>query len=135
MGATISTMRTHPNYSEDGELMSFEISTLVAASRALPRILAAVEGVTEIARPRGGGPHRDVRCEFLLEGIEFQIIEPFGDNSRYLVGPKDPNRRASELVRRLERAFSEHHSMLGNALTVVKLLLRRARGADAPKNR
>jgi len=31
----------------------------------------------------------EVFCEFELSGYLFQVLEPFGDNSRYWIGPKD----------------------------------------------
>ncbi len=43
-------------------------------------------------------------CEFELEGVTFVILEPFGDNDRYLIAGKKPE--ASPQLNRVREEFA-----------------------------
>jgi len=44
----------------------------------------------------------------LLSDVDFKVVEPYGDNSRYWIGPKDPAEEKEELVVRLSSAFEAY---------------------------
>jgi len=83
------SMKTYPVHDEEGRLIGFEISSAWVTFRPLFRILRSVSGVSNIRRCRRG----DVRISFDLFGNPMQIVEPWGDNSRFLVGSVDETKR------------------------------------------
>ena len=62
-----------------------------------------------VRRPRLLSWRREeVFCEFLLGGARFEIWEPYGDNSRYWIGPAGANAadmRPTEEIARVREAF------------------------------
>lgn len=74
---------------DSGTLLGFEVSNLLLSRRAACKIVRAIDGVvvTHVSRL-----FRDTDdfCEFELGSEVFVIMEPFGDNSRYWIGPKTP---------------------------------------------
>jgi hypothetical protein len=79
-------MWTHPIYRPDGSLHAFEIRNLTVWIGTIMNLLRSVDGVTDVRRS-----HKDDdRVEFLFKGEPYSVLEPWGDNSRYLIGAKDP---------------------------------------------
>ena len=48
----------------------------------------------------------EVFCEFELNGVHFQIDEPYGDNSRYWIGPinKENNNNIEKVIEAFNNA-------------------------------
>lgn len=78
-------MRTYPIKDEAGHLFALEADVVSCSVRDLVRILSAL-GVTD-AKAGGSSSERDVRARFRYRGDDFAVVEPFGDNSRYWIGP------------------------------------------------
>ena len=77
-------MKTYPHIREDGTISYFEISNAFPWSWGfIRRVLASVQGVTDFKRVRSS----DDRFAFVYLGRSCVVNEPFGDNSRYLIGP------------------------------------------------
>ena len=97
-------MRTYPIRSAGGVLYAFEVDAQLLGRR-LARVLRQIEGVTDV-RPRRwwiGSP--DIRIRFRYRGREYVVWEPFGDNSRWWIGPDDDD--AAHLpLDELERAVA-----------------------------
>jgi hypothetical protein len=71
-----------------GRLLAFEVSNALLGRRGACRVVAGLPGVTMLRRPRVLSWWREeVFCEFSLGGVRFEIGEPYGDNSRYWIGP------------------------------------------------
>ena len=69
---------------------AFEVATGWSALRfTLGRILESVPGVTEVRRGGNWFSSDENRAYFLFHGVPFVVWEPFGDNSRYWIGPTD----------------------------------------------
>jgi hypothetical protein len=88
-------MKTYPLRNEHGEIYAFEIpNSAFLSSRGVARYFARCPGVS-ISRIRRLFAHNDeIHVEFDLSGEAFQVWEPYGDNSRFWVGPtSDPQRR------------------------------------------
>jgi hypothetical protein len=62
--------------------LSFWRNTLV-------RVLESVPGVTEVRRGGSWFSGDENRAYFLFHGVPFVVWEPWGDNSRYWIGPAD----------------------------------------------
>ncbi len=74
---------------EHGRVFAFEVDNYDLGRHGACRIVARIPG-SRVARKqrRFALFGRDDFCEFELEGVSFIVEEPFGDNSRYWVGPK-----------------------------------------------
>lgn len=87
-------MRTYDICKENGELMAFEVNNLLLTRLGAIRVVRRISGVKILATP---WVRQDVFCRFALEGREFLIEEPWGDNSRYWVGPSEPVEPTSQI--------------------------------------
>jgi len=100
-------MKIFENRDENGNLCSFEVPNWKLSRRRVVRIVAKIPGVVVIRRPKRllSWFREEIFCEFEINGVKFQIDEPFGDNSRFWVGKYGGGWcRELELVR---QAFSE----------------------------
>ena len=77
-------MRTYPLHDAQGQLVAFEVSSLLGR-RLARRVIAAFPCANIVS----SSLREDQFCEFEIAGIRFAIEEPFGDNSRYWIGPLD----------------------------------------------
>jgi len=112
-------MKTYPIAKEDAPLFAFEIDHVYLSRRAIVRLLNTVEGVTEVQLGGRFGSSDDIRIEFKCHGHDYVVMEPFGDNSRYWIGPgggKDDVAAAAN-IGRIQSAFEGYKPPL-----VVKLL-------------
>jgi hypothetical protein len=97
-----------------GELIAFEVPSgllgragACAVARAIPGVTMIREGTSELFA------REDDFCAFEVEGVRFIISEPFGDNSRFWVGPW-PVRPVTQLP--IVRAAFERSTWLGRLL-------------------
>ncbi len=81
-------MKTYPIIEDGPDPFAFEIDHVYLSRKTIARILGKVEGVTEVHQGGRFGSPDDVRIEFKCQGHDYIVMEPFGDNSRYWVGPK-----------------------------------------------
>ena len=77
-------MRTYQLFRDDGSLFAFEVTSAWVSFRALFGALRSVEGVANIKR----NYFNDDRVSFTYGGERWVVNEPFGDNSRYWIGPE-----------------------------------------------
>lgn len=87
-------MKTYPINDETGNPFAVEVDVAFCSIRNLAKTIGSVDGVTdvEVCKPFSG--ERDVRAKFRYQGDEFVVVEPFGDNSRYWIGPVSENSKA-----------------------------------------
>jgi hypothetical protein len=84
-------MKTYPLYDEEGRLFAFEIGNTIIGRRGLCRVVEGIPGATLLRKPKFLSWFREAEfCEFSLDGERFVAEEPYGDNSRYWVGPVPP---------------------------------------------
>ena len=81
-------MKTYPLIQDGSDPFAFEIDHVYLSRRTIARLLDKIEGVTEVHLGGHFGSPDDVRIEFKCQGRDYIVMEPFGDNSRYWVGPK-----------------------------------------------
>lgn len=102
--------------------IAFEIENAYAGLRVIARLLGQVNGVSDV-RVRGlFSKWEDVRVWFKYMGHEYVVLEPFGDNSRYWIGPKDDSGNALD-IGDIENAFKDyrpplHREIFGDVLTL-----------------
>ena len=77
-------MRTYPIATDDGLIKAFEISNAYFWSLGdMRRTLASVDGVSDVRR----NWFKDDRFSFSFHERPCVVNEPWGDNSRYWIGP------------------------------------------------
>ena len=100
---------------------AFEIENAYVSRRTVARLLGKLEGVTNVGFGGRFGSSNDVRVEFKYRNHDYIVLEPFGDNSRYWVGPKNSTESAGD-IGDLENVFKQyqpplHRMLLGDILT------------------
>ena len=78
-------MKTYPLKRNDGQIFAFEIPASGLWTGSLARLLRRAPGVTNVRRVWGDMD----RLSLEVNGELFLVWEPWGDNSRYWVGPAD----------------------------------------------
>lgn len=98
-------MRTYP-LQVSGATYAFEVSNIGLGPRSIARLVRS-KGAQVTYRSRLFGPS-DLRLRFRYKGREFQVVEPFGDSSRYWIGPVEEGPTATPEVAELNEAFSQY---------------------------
>ena len=86
-------MKTYGIKGDDGKEFAFEVNNFHLRRTGLCRLVSRIPGCVVVRKPswfRWSFEDKEEFCEFELDGIRFVAWEPFGDNSRYWVGPKSP---------------------------------------------
>lgn len=98
-------MRTYPiTNAATGRTIAFEIDNATVSGRRVARVLQAISGVTECRLAGSFFSANDLRVTFTYYGTPCVVWEPFGDNSRYWIGPaNDEGERVD--IQPLEEAF------------------------------
>jgi len=82
----------------DGELLAFEVRNTWLTRPGVARIVRRIPGVQLVRTPHYFQRRaQDEFCEFVVGGATFIAWEPFGDSSRYWIGPR-PSRPAPEIA-------------------------------------
>lgn len=85
-------MNIYPLTREDGYIFAFEISNAYIRPRTIAEVLGHIDEVSEISLRKAFTNSSDVHLRFKYKGIDFQVWEPFGDSSRYWIGPEKENK-------------------------------------------
>jgi len=97
-------MRLYDLHDREGRVFAFEVSNFWSTRSAVCRIASTSPGVRIVRRPKWLSWFREeVFCEFELDGITFVAWEPFGDNTRFWIGP-EPTRWGKQ-IDRVREAF------------------------------
>ena len=82
-------MKTFELLDEEDRMFAFEVNNAGLGRKGVCRVVDTIPGAQIIRRPKFLSWFReDVFCEFLVDGRTFVAWEPFGDNSRYWIGPE-----------------------------------------------
>ena len=114
-------MKTFPLVVEPGgRVLAFEIDNAGFGPSALARVLRRTDGVTNVRLRRRLWGDRDIHVRFTYQGYPCMVWEPYGDNSRYWIGP-DSTADFKGNVAQLEKTFSDyrlpmHRAILGTFL-------------------
>ena len=81
-------MKVYPISDEQGRIFAFQVRVMLDGRRAFCKVARSIPGVRHVD-PHGSLPGYDF-CEFTIGDVTFSAEEPFGDNSRYWVGPRPP---------------------------------------------
>jgi len=80
-------MQTFPIFDTNGDLYAFEINHFLISGATIGRIVRSQLEATITPNPTKAFSNKDVRLGFSFKGVQFIVVEPFGDNSRYWIGP------------------------------------------------
>ena len=111
---------------EAGCTAAFEIENLGVTRSGCARLLRKIPGVADVQPIKLRRLLRtDQRVTFKYLGQDFEVMEPFGDNSRYWIGPVNPSNGRPDITA-IENAFTRSESFTVSLLLDV-LTLRRLR--------
>lgn len=71
------------------QVVSFEIDNARVSRRRVAAILKKIPDLQILKEQKFLGQRCEDFCEFKLGGHEFYVWEPWNDNSRYWIGPRD----------------------------------------------
>jgi hypothetical protein len=100
-------MNTYEITDKDGTAFAFEIDNVYIGPRKIAKLLTSTDGVTKVKVRKPFDFGNENRLEFEYLGGNFVVWEPFGDNSRYWIGPKDAKERLPQIAA-IERIFAKY---------------------------
>jgi hypothetical protein len=82
-------MNTYPIFDKASRhVQAFEIENAYLGVGTVAHLLAKIEGVSDLRARKMFSKSGEIRAEFKFEGRDCVVAEPFGDNSRYWMGPR-----------------------------------------------
>jgi len=106
-------MKVHDLKDPNDRIFAFEVENGLLSRKQAIKVVSSIPGVNVLRTPKHFDSNEEF-CEFELEGVLFKIWEPFGDNSRYWVGPEPPE--WCKQVAIVREAFAQH-KILGVLVT------------------
>jgi hypothetical protein len=100
-------MTTHPVYDDTGRAFAFEVEAIYLPLASGVSLLRPIDGVSDVRRRRLFHRPADIHIRFRYRGVPFVLWEPYGDSSRYWIGPED-ERGDHPDVGDLRAAFARH---------------------------
>jgi len=97
-------MKVYDFHDKEGRIFAFEVNNFLNWRLGIIRIIAKIPGARIVWRLSLSLFSPEVFCKFEIDGIAFEASEPFGDNSRYWIGP-DPVRWVPQ-VEKVREAFT-----------------------------
>ena len=84
-------MKTYELLDSEDRLFAFEINNSGIGRHGVCRVIEGIPGTRLTRKPKFLSWFReDSFCDFEVDGETFVVEEPFGDNSRYWIGPQPP---------------------------------------------
>lgn len=80
-------MRTYKLCTENGHFFAFEIDNVYIRPKKIGALLNAIASVTDVRVRKPFSASADVHVQFKYQDNDFIIWEPYGDSSRYWIGP------------------------------------------------
>lgn len=116
-------MKTHPLVDNvHGHMYAFEIENVYIGIDIVVRLLNQVDGVSDARAHKMFSKSYDIRVEFKYQNSACVVTEPFGDNSRYWIGPRNSEETKID-VHKIEEAFKQYRppfirELLGDILSL-----------------
>lgn len=83
-------MKTYDALERNGNIEGFEIESSYIGVNQAASVLKQIAGVSDVRVRKTLSEFRDVHIRFKFCNLECVLWEPFGDNSRYWIGPERP---------------------------------------------
>lgn len=99
-------MMIHDLKDKEGRIFAFEVDNFGLTRKDVVSVVESIVGASVIRRPKRffSQFREEIFLEFEIEGRRFEAWEPFGDNSRYWIGPEPAE--WCEQVSRVRTAFA-----------------------------
>jgi len=115
-------MKTYPLRDANGFEFGFEIENAYIGLRTIAKLLSTITGVTNISKRRLFEYSKSDLITFNYLGQHFLVSEPYGDNSRYWICPKDISKDRIE-VTGIKTVFSVYQpswlvKLIGDTITL-----------------
>ena len=107
-------MKTYPLIDEKkgDRPFAFEIENAYVGTGTIARLLAEVDGVTDVRARKLFRGSSEIHVEFKYLNHDYIVWEPYGDNSRYWIGPKIRRRvRVTSVMSRMPSNATARHSI------------------------
>lgn len=85
---SIGTMTTYPIRNPAGVMFAVEVENAYVTPSAIGDVIRDVDGVSSVEIRKLFSRKSVTHGSFRFRGGEYMINEPFGDNSRYWIGPR-----------------------------------------------
>jgi hypothetical protein len=124
-------MRTFPARDSGAVLRGIEVEHIYISRGRLGRVLSSVEGVASVRKAPRIRRREGYQLDFELGGVPYTVWEPYGDSSRYWIGPCEPTPGDAEGLAVIDRALRQYQPpflvrLLGDLLSLnFKAFLRR----------
>jgi hypothetical protein len=99
-------MRTYDLKDKMSRVFAFEVSNLLLARQSLCKIILTIPNAKIIRKPKRFSSE-EIFCEFKVGDQRFTAMEPFGDNSRYWIGPEPP--KWCKQISEVQKAFVRYN--------------------------
>lgn len=100
-------MKVYDLKDKEGRVFAFEVGNTFLGREKLYRLVEGISGTQILKKPKFLSELREeVFCEFEINSQKFEVWEPFGDNSRYWIGPEPPH--WCDQVEIVRKAFVEY---------------------------
>lgn len=99
-------MKTYPVKDESGVQIAFEIENIYVNYGSIAELLRGLSGVKKIST-RKLFSNSEYRVEFEYNGVDCVVWEPFGDNSRYWIGPRNPENEKID-IQKVQALFDSY---------------------------
>ena len=96
-------MKVHRHTEDKEEYRCFSVSNNLLTRRAAVRVISNIPYIKITKKPKYGDD--DIFCEFQLNGFNFTIDEPYGDNSEFDIMCEKPNITELEII---AKTFEAH---------------------------
>jgi hypothetical protein len=100
-------MRIYKLLDNDGRFFAFEIENAYIGRRTIEKLLNSIEEVSDVRRNKHLA-YSDIRVRFKFRNEDFIVLEPFGDNSRYWIGPDSDDGYSGTDITSIENAFKNY---------------------------
>jgi hypothetical protein len=100
-------MHTYPITDKDRTIFATEIDNVYVTLGVIARILEGITEVSSVRKRKTFSSSSDTHLTFLFRGRPFIVVEPYGDNSRYWIGPEDTDREHLE-ISAIDEAFKRY---------------------------
>lgn len=91
-----------------GSAAGFEIDNIYVGLETIAHILSSIDGVAKVRKRRLFGKWEGIHIWFQYMDKECVVIEPFGDNSRYWIGLKNPDANGDLDLKTIQAAFESY---------------------------
>ncbi len=116
-------MRTYKLHRDDGHFLAFEIENTYIRPKKIAKLLSDVDDISDVRVREPFSSSSDVHLRFQYLGSEFIVWEPYGDSSRYWIGPENADDPPKVDIAPLEKALREYKppvfiKVLGDLITL-----------------